>query len=197
MESIFHLRHHPKSGFLQYRRVVPKNLRPIVGKGTITATLGSKVLDHAALIRWVEIDRDAQRRLDDARRKLAGQIAGDGGSPPEPVFIDIRKCVIAFSAWKDREIGRQSVRLYGLAGAIDDRDLLTDFKIEIEGIRNSLAAMTKMIVPPDFDQRLVEALGIVGMSVPTDHLIMNALRPLFRDTWIEVIKVVQGLAEGR
>jgi hypothetical protein len=98
VESIYHLRHHPKSGYLQYRRVVPEKLRAIVGKGTITATLGSKVLDHAALIRWVEIDRDAQRRLDDARRKLVGQIADDGGATSEPVFIDIRKCVLDLNA---------------------------------------------------------------------------------------------------
>jgi hypothetical protein len=114
----FHLCHHPKSGFLQYRRVVPQKLRAIVGKGTITATLGSKVLDHAALIRWVEIDRDAQRRLDDARRKLVRQIADDAGSPSEPVFIDIRKCVAAFGAWKDREIGRQSVQPFCLDAII-------------------------------------------------------------------------------
>jgi hypothetical protein len=80
-------------------------------------------LDHAALIRWVEIDRVAQRRLDDARGTLEGQIAGDGVSPPEPVFIDIRKCVVAFAAWTDLEIGRQSVRLYGQSNRVEPRDL--------------------------------------------------------------------------
>ena len=67
---------HPKLGFLQYWRVVPQKLRALVGKGTITATLESKILDHTALIRWVENDRNAQRPLDDARRKLGGQISG-------------------------------------------------------------------------------------------------------------------------
>lgn len=104
--------------------------------------------------------------------------------------------MIAFSAWKDREICRQSVRLYSLAGDDDDRDLLTAFKIDIEGVQDSLSAMMKMNAVPDFDQRLVEALGIFGMSVPTNHLNMNALRRLFRDTWIGVIKIVQALVEA-
>ena len=47
--------------------------------------------------------------------------------------------MVAFSTWKDREIGRQSVRFYGLAGG--DDGLLTDFKNDIAGKRNSLVAM--------------------------------------------------------
>jgi len=58
VESIFHLRHQPKSGNLRYRQNVPQKLRSIVGKGKITSTLESKVLDHTALIRWVEIDQN-------------------------------------------------------------------------------------------------------------------------------------------
>lgn len=152
-------------GYLQYRRVAPKNLRPVVDKGTITATLSLKVLHHAALISCIEIDRDGQRRMDHARRKREGQIAGDGVSPPEAVFIDIRKYVAAFSAWKDREIGWQSVRLYGFAGGDDDRVLLASFKYGIDVVGNGSSAMMKMNAVPDFDLQLVEALGIVGMSV--------------------------------
>ena len=73
VRSILHLRHHSQTGVLHYCRVVPPELRPIIGKGTISGTLGSKTLDHAALIRWVEIDRDAEQRLTNARQKLAGQ----------------------------------------------------------------------------------------------------------------------------
>jgi hypothetical protein len=196
MESIFHLRHHPKSGFLHYRRVVPEKLRSIIGKGTITATLGSKVLDHDALIRWVEIDRDALRRLDNARRKLAGEITDDRVSPSDPVFIDIRKCVAAFGVWRDREIGRQSVRLYGLVGCDSDRGALKEFKFEIVKVRDGLAGTVGMNVMPEFDQQLVEALHTVGVSVPGDHVIMNALRPLFRESWKEVITVVEGLIQA-
>ncbi len=110
MRSILHLRHHSQTGVLHYRRVVPPELRPIIGKATISGTLGSKTLDHAALIRWVEIDRHAEQRLANARQKLAGQPSPDdrpdGGTP---AFIDVRRCISAFEDWKQREIGRDQL----------------------------------------------------------------------------------------
>jgi hypothetical protein len=100
---------------LHYRRVVPPELRPFIGKGTISTTLGSKTLDHSALIRWVEIDRDAEQRLANARQKLAGQPAPDDRHDDyNPAFIDVRRCIAAFEDWKQREVGRESVRLYDL-----------------------------------------------------------------------------------
>jgi hypothetical protein len=89
LESIRYLRHHPKSGILHYRRVVPPELRAIIGKETISATLGSKVLYLDALIRWVEIDRDAEQRLSDARHQLTRQKLRITGHSTLPVFIDI------------------------------------------------------------------------------------------------------------
>jgi hypothetical protein len=126
VESIRHLRHHPKTGVLQYRRVVPPDLRSILGRGSICASLGSKVLDHAALIRWVEIDRDARRRLDDARQKLCAASTDQGaGQNPPPQFIDIRACAAAFQVWSEREVGRESARVYGVAAhGFDDSGLL-------------------------------------------------------------------------
>jgi hypothetical protein len=120
LESIRYLRQHPKSGVLHYRRVVPPELRPILGKETISATLGSKSLDHEALQRWIEIDRDAERRLNDARHQLACQKGPAGAASTVPAFIDIRKCLAAFAAWKEREIGRETVRVYS------SPELLTD-----------------------------------------------------------------------
>jgi hypothetical protein len=97
MESIRYLRHHPKSGVLHYRRVIPPDLRPILGKETISATLGSKVLDHDALQRWIEIDRDAGQRLADARHQLAREKLPQDGHITAPVFVDIRKCLVAIT----------------------------------------------------------------------------------------------------
>src|SRR5260370_914807 len=112
MRSIRYLRHHSETGVLHYRRVAPPELRPIIGKETISATLGSKVLDHDAVIRWVEIDRDTEQRLRDARYQLAHQKPPVAGQSVIPAFIDIKGCLSAFAAWKEREIGRESVRVY-------------------------------------------------------------------------------------
>ena len=129
MRSISHLRHHSQTGVLHYRRVVPPELRQIIGKATISGTLGSKTLDHAALIRWVEIDRDAEQRLANARQKLAGQPSpddrADGGNP---AFIDVRRCISAFEHWKQQEIGTRSVHLYRMFGQIGSEEL-ADFQL--------------------------------------------------------------------
>jgi len=77
LRSISYLRHHSQTGVLHYRRVVPSQLRPFIGKGTISRSLGSKTLDHAALTRWIEIDQEADRRLADARQALAGKAGQD------------------------------------------------------------------------------------------------------------------------
>lgn len=194
MESIRHLRHHPKTGVLQYRRVVPPDLRSILGKGSICASLGSKVLDHAALIRWVEIDRDARRRLDDARRKLCAGKTGQGdGQDPLPQFIDLRACAAAFQAWTEREVGRESARLYRLAArGLDDAGLL-DFRHEVESMRNALNDSTPTNRVSVFDGKLDEALRAAGLSVPDDHVVRGALCPLFREAWGEVVAVLEGL----
>ncbi len=138
MRSISHLRHHSQTGVLHYRRVVPPELRPIIGKATISGTLGSKTLDHAALIRWVEIDRHAEQRLANARQKLAGQpLLDDRPEGDTPAFIDVRRCIAAFEDWKQLEIGRESVRLYGLYGHGDENGLAA-FRQEQISARNAL-----------------------------------------------------------
>jgi hypothetical protein len=121
---------------------VPPELRQIIGKATISGTLGSKTLDHAALIRWVEIDRHAEQRLADARQKLARQPDRDERHDSgTPAFIDVRRCIAAFEDWKQLEIGRESVRLYGLYGH-GDEDGLAAFRQEQTWARNALAART-------------------------------------------------------
>jgi len=52
---------------LHYRRVIPPHLRAHVGVGTISRSLGAKTLNHAALSRWIEADREAEQRLAEAR----------------------------------------------------------------------------------------------------------------------------------
>lgn len=134
MESIRHLRHHPKSGVLHYRRIVPRDLRPFVGKGTISATLGSKVLDHDALIRWVQIDRDARRRLQDARRKLAEHRHADGCPEDQPHLLNMTTCRAALERWQREELGRLSAKLYGLFEGDDVAGGLTSFSAELADV---------------------------------------------------------------
>ncbi|MFZ6761730.1 hypothetical protein [Pseudoroseomonas sp. WGS1072] len=67
MESIRYLRQHPRTGLLHYRRVIPPHLRAHVGVGTISRSLGARTLNHIALSRWIEADREAEQRLAEAR----------------------------------------------------------------------------------------------------------------------------------
>jgi hypothetical protein len=176
--------------------VVPPELRPILGKETISATLGSTVLDHDTLQRWIEIDRDAEQRLNDARHQLAGQKGPANGTSTVPAFVDIRRCLAAFTVWKEREIGRESVRLYSSPELLTNDAALARFEEPRRKIREKLTAPDGYKVLPCFDEKLSEALLTAGVSLPAGHVVMNVLRPTFRDVWGEVLRVVDGIVEA-
>jgi hypothetical protein len=131
VESIRYLRQHPKTGLLHYRRVVPAHLRAHVGVGTISRSLGAQTLGNVALSRWLEADREAEQRLADARatvgetvnttvmtkvagtipRMVAPTVVDMVSTDSAPTLMDAQACMAAMTVWKEREIGRQSVRL--------------------------------------------------------------------------------------
>ncbi len=135
VESIRHLRHHPKTGVLQYRRVVPPDLRSILGRGSICASLGSKVLNHAALIRWVEIDRDARRRPPNTAH--GNDRPGCRAGPAHVVHRHLGRAA-AFQVWSNQEPGRDSARVSRFTAHGMHDDGLLAFRQEVEGLRHAV-----------------------------------------------------------
>jgi integrase len=131
--------------------------------------------------------------LADARHQLAREKLPQDGHITAPVFVDIRKCLVAITAWKEREIGRESVRLYGRPkGLTDDRAW--------EGCEEGRRDLREKLTQPDgykaisgFDEKLREAMGETVIHIPADHVVMNVLRPTFRDAWAEVFTVIDGV----
>ncbi len=97
-----------------------------------------------------------------------------------------------FDAWKEQEIGRESIRLYGLSGDAD-ADALVDFQRRQIEVRASLSNQDFHDAVLGFDERLGTALLTAGIGVPVDHAIWPILRPLFRAAWLDAITIIDAL----
>jgi len=54
---------------MHYRRVVPPHLRAHLGFGATSRSLGARTLNHIALSRWIEADREAEQRFANSMRR--------------------------------------------------------------------------------------------------------------------------------
>lgn len=214
MESIRYLRQQSKTGVLHYRRVVPPHLRAHVGVGTISRSLGARSLDHAALSHWIEADREAEQRLADARATvgetvttrgtttLAGavspmvakRVAETVSTAAAPILIDAGACMAALAVWKEREIGRQSVRLHK---AWANSEAWEGFERSRNEIRNRLIGYGDSAGLPSIDNLLGTALREGGTVIPTDEATVALLRPAFREALAEVQRVIDGLIAAK
>ena len=199
---------------LHYRRIVPPHLRPHVGVGTISRSLGARTLDHAALSRWIEADREAEQRLADARATVGETVTTTvmttlaGTVPPTfaktvtetvstaaaPILIDARPCMMALAVWKEREIGRQSLRLHK---AWADPKAWESFERSRNKVRERLIAHGDPAGSPGIDDLLGNALREGGIVIPTDGATVAVLRPAFREALAEIQRVIDGLVVAR